>query len=75
MMLPRHMHGEFLRHWQELKPTEGTLPARRMATDRMLTDRRARLVTLLNEFQTYDRVEMITKLTAEISLLLIERGA
>lgn len=82
MILPDAMIEEFRRHYDARKMTEGTLPAKHQALAIMLTERRAELSSKLNAQRydndpesTFDPTREIAQLTAEITLLLIERGA
>jgi S-adenosylhomocysteine hydrolase len=78
-VLTDDMAAELRKRFDELKPIEGSIPAKRIALAEMLTKRRAELVRRLNDIGTdcetaYDR-ERLPLLNAEIVLLLIERGA
>lgn len=84
MMLPTEMAKEFQRLFDDERPASGTLPARSYALSKMLLTRRQRLCELLNgretdndpdcDYRSQSNAEVVD-LTAELTLLLIERGA
>lgn len=82
MMLPQPMVEEFLKIYHAEKPVLGTLPARYHAFGVMLQARRERLTSLLTSQaldndpeSTWNPVNEIAAVSAELVLLMIERGA
>lgn len=75
------MVSEFMEIFQAEKPERGSIGARNYALSVMITKRRASLAEHLDAMPTYpcfhaDEVtHMITKITAQLTLLVIERGA
>lgn len=78
------MTEDLKKRYAELREVggEGAIPAKRIALAEMLTERRKRLVSLLHAQRydndpesTYDPTSEIATVTAELVLLMIERGA
>lgn len=72
--LPDWMLREFANLVAEHRDEEGLITAQRHALSDMLIKRRATLLEYLTCYMPED-VLAVTKLNAEITLLLIERGA
>lgn len=78
--LPNYLKAEFLAIYEKELPIIGMIAARNYALSTMLTKRRASLAEHLDAMPTSSCdapwvTHEITRFTAELTLLLIERGA
>lgn len=81
MILPHEMSREFHKLYEQRKAEgEGLIGAKAWALGVMLTDRRRELSAVLTVFPLYTEATVsdlttIARLSAELTLIMIERGA